>query len=221
MKYVRIKKVWQKVSPDWKVKAGMKMSPRSPGGAAERRRDDPAPLPGHRRYPGQLLAPGNTTQRDQQMLRWIHRPVMTLQPECVSSHRLYCCLCELCYVPGWQVCSELPGCRTIAAMCCRSQLFIGYWCMEAWRGPRVCDWPSGKQMLTCRYCHWARQSTMSLFKESSQKISPTGPWTLPGSDQTCERSLTMFGMESTIFREAGQYQRFLNKESKIWPLNLW
>ena len=109
-------------------------------------------------------------QQDQQMLRWIHSPGQWwhYQPE-------MCFITAFILLLMWAVLRARltsmqwagPSCRTIAAMCCRSQLFIGYWCMEAWRGPRVCDWPSGKQMLTCRYCHWARQATMSLFKESS------------------------------------------------------
>ena len=149
--------------------------PQDPGPRVERRRDDPAPLPGHRHHPGQPAARGNTTQRaaaqqDQQMLRWIHSPGQWwhYQPE-------MCFITAFILLLMWAVLRARltsmqwagPSCRTIAAMCCRSQLFIGYWCMEAWRGPRVCDWPSGKQMLTCRYCHWARQATMSLFKESS------------------------------------------------------
>ena len=130
--------------------------PQDPGPRVERRRDDPAPLPGHRHHPGQPAARGNTTQRpaqqDQQMLRWIHSHslVMTLQPE-VFHHSDYIASyvsCVTCQVDKYAV--SRPQLQDNS---CRSQLFIGYWCMEAWRGPRICDWPSGKQMLTCRYCH--------------------------------------------------------------------
>ena len=85
--------------------------PQDPGPRVERRRDDPAPLPGHRHHPGQPAARGNTTQRpaqqDQQMLRWIHSHslVMTLQPE-VFHHSDYIASyvsCVTCQVDKYAV----------------------------------------------------------------------------------------------------------------------
>ena len=102
--------MWQKVSPNGKWKQGWKWAP-GPGPRVERRRDDPAPLPGHRHHPGQPAARGNTTQRpaqqDQQMLRWIHSHslVMTLQPE-VFHHSDYIASyvsCVTCQVDKYAV----------------------------------------------------------------------------------------------------------------------
>ena len=79
------------------------------------------------------------------------KPVMTLPARNVFHHSDYIASyvsCVTCQVDKYAV--SRPQLQDNS---CRSQLFIGYWCMEAWRGPRVCDWPSGKQMLTCRYCH--------------------------------------------------------------------
>ena len=168
---LRFKKCDKKFPPNGKWKQGWKWAPgpRTQGGAAARWPGTvtwspppswPARSPRqHHAARSSAAGPADVTMDTQ------HRPVMTLPARNVFHHSDYIAS----YVSNvtCQVDKYAVSRPQLQDNSCRSQLFIGYWCMEAWRGPRVCDWPSGKQMLTCRYCHWARQSTISLFQESS------------------------------------------------------